>query len=121
MSELRERLDRATTERQMYAELTRAAHIGGFLLYHTHDSRHSAAGFPDILALRGGELLAYECKTERGAVRPAQREWLAALNEFVACHGLEDFCEARVVRPSDLPACLERLASRPGLPAEVVA
>jgi len=54
-------------------------------------------------------------------VRPAQREWLAALNEFIEAHDLGRFCEAKVVRPGDMPACLTRLASRPGLPAEVVA
>jgi hypothetical protein len=35
------------------------------LLYHTFDSQHSAAGFPDLVMARGRRLVAAELKTER--------------------------------------------------------
>ena len=118
-SPLREALEDQVTERQMYAELAAAARIGGWLCIHHHDSRHSAAGFPDIIAIRGGELLALECKRTKGKTTPAQETWLAAFREFSAAHGLENYVEAAVVRPGGVHAVLERLASRPGLPVEV--
>lgn len=106
---LRAVLDRQVTEDQMYAALARAARLGGWLFIHHHDSRHSAAGFPDILAIRGGELLAWECKRERGKTTPAQDAWLAGFQAFIEAHDLAGFCEARVVRPADLAACIARL------------
>lgn len=54
----------------------------GWRVYHTHNSERSAAGFPDIVAVRDGELLFAELKTARGAAgrpRPDQVEWLDAL------------------------------------------
>lgn len=49
------------------------------LHYHTHDSRRSNAGWPDLAIIRADELLLRELKSERGAVRPEQRTWLDAL------------------------------------------
>lgn len=37
-----------------------------------------ARGFPDLLLLRGPELLAVELKSERGKTTPEQDTWLAA-------------------------------------------
>ena len=48
----------------------------GWLAYHTHDSRRSVPGFPDIVALRQGRLLALELKMPNGRVSKAQQHWL---------------------------------------------
>jgi hypothetical protein len=37
----------------------------GWLTYHTHDSRRSAAGFPDLVFLRDGVMIVAECKWKR--------------------------------------------------------
>ena len=50
----------------------------GWLVYHTHDSRHSAKGYPDIVALNGTVGLAIELKSEKGKVTPEQKQWLTA-------------------------------------------
>ena len=50
-----------------------------WLVYHTHDSRHSAKGFPDLCLARGERLVFAELKTENGKLSDAQREWLQAL------------------------------------------
>jgi len=55
------------------------AHICGWLCYHTFDSRRSSPGFVDIIAVRGREMLAIELKSQKGKVKPAQQDWLDAL------------------------------------------
>lgn len=57
-----------------------AAAWGGWMAYHTHDSRRSEPGFPDLVLVRGGECLAVEVKAAGGRATAAQLEWLAALD-----------------------------------------
>lgn len=54
--------------------------LGG-LAYHTHDSRRSARGFPDLVIVfpRTGALLFVELKSSDGVLSVEQRKWLAAL------------------------------------------
>lgn len=67
----------------------------GLACYHTHDSRHSEAGFPDLViaGIRSRRLLFVELKRENGQVKPAQDVWLTTLS---MCGG-----QVRVWRPSD--------------------
>lgn len=53
----------------------------GFLSYHTHDSRRSAPGYPDLHMVnpKTNITLFRELKSQTGKLRPAQREWLNAL------------------------------------------
>lgn len=61
--------------------VVKLARMLGYLVYHTHDSRHSAKGFPDLTMVhpRSGALLFAELKSSTGKVTPAQDEWLRAL------------------------------------------
>lgn len=68
----------------------------GWRSYHTHDSRRSSPGWPDLVLVRGDRLLAVELKTRTGRVTADQRAWLAALGQVP---GVEAF----VWRPSDWP------------------
>lgn len=74
---------------------------GGWMHYHTHDSRHSVAGFPDLTLVRVPEIIYAELKTETGTVSAAQRLWLDAL---AACGA-----EVYVWRPSDFAEVSARL------------
>lgn len=50
----------------------------GWRSYHTHDSRRSAGGFPDLVLIRGPRLLVAELKSQSGRYAPGQEEWLMA-------------------------------------------
>lgn len=68
----------------------------GWLAYHTHDSRGSQPGFPDLVLVseRRARVLYRELKTERGRVSAEQARWLHALTAAGA--------DAAVWRPMDL-------------------
>jgi hypothetical protein len=53
----------------------------GWLSYHTHDSRRSTAGFPDLVLVHptSGALIFAELKSATGRVTPEQDQWLRAL------------------------------------------
>ena len=69
------------TERQLQDAVLKLARLRGFLCYHTHDSRRSQPGFPDLVMVRGGLALAVELKVRGRKPTDAQLEWLHALNE----------------------------------------
>ncbi len=48
-------------------------------IYHTHDSRRSPAGFPDLVLARRGRIIFAELKTDKGRLMPKQLEWMATL------------------------------------------
>ena len=83
------------TEAALQAQVRRMARAAGFLDYHTHDSRRSTPGFPDLVLvhLSTGRVIFAELKMAKGRVTPEQRRWLAALSKT---------CEAVVWRPGDL-------------------
>lgn len=68
------------TEAQLQEAVVALARLQGWLAYHTHDSRHSAAGFPDLVLVRGDRVLYRELKDARRRVTPEQQEWLDALD-----------------------------------------
>lgn len=86
----------AMSEAQLLAAVRRLAQLRGFMAYHTHDSRRSEPGFPDLVLVsaRQRRLVFAELKTATGKTSPAQDEWLAAL----AAAGAEVF----LWRPADL-------------------
>lgn len=76
-------------EDELQAAAVALAKANGWLVYHTHDSRRSAAGFPDLVLLRGGRLMFVELKAAKGKLSDDQKTWLAAL-EGVA--GVAVYC-----------------------------
>lgn len=66
-------------ERDLLGFVLAMARALGWVAYHTHDSRHSAAGFPDVIAVRDGAALAFELKRQREDPTPEQAAWLAEL------------------------------------------
>jgi len=69
-----------TTEKQLQLEIVRLAKRCGWRVYHTHDSRRSEFGFPDLAMVRHGRLIFAELKRELGKPTPEQSRWLEALS-----------------------------------------
>jgi NADH:ubiquinone oxidoreductase subunit len=98
--EARTVIDKSLCEADWQRVVEECAAWHGWLAFHDRDSRKNNPGFPDLVLVKQGQgtqvgrLVFFECKTERGRVRPEQRAWLDAL---VAVPGVI----ARVVRPSD--------------------
>lgn len=78
-----------------------AAERFGWRWYHTHDSRRSNAGWPDLVLWRPPELVFVELKRQRGKVSAVQAQTLADLED---CG-----CEVHVWRPADDDVVLARL------------
>lgn len=72
------------------------ARLNGWLVYHTHDSRHSEPGFPDIVATNGEQILFAELKSATGKLTKDQDTWLNLLTHT----GIVD---VHLWRPEDMP------------------
>ncbi len=87
-------------EKEFMQQVAQLAGIRGWKVYHTYDSSKSVAGFPDMLLIRGRQMLVFELKVGKRRTTPEQEDWLRA------------FCEAGVgaytLRPTDWPL-IERL------------
>ncbi|MGI8994178.1 MAG: VRR-NUC domain-containing protein [Nocardioidaceae bacterium] len=81
------------TERQLLDALRDACKWAGLLVYHTHDSRRSERGYPDLCIVGPVGLLFRELKAERGRLTTDQQLWLDRLTEAGA--------NAAVWRPAD--------------------
>lgn len=94
------------TEAQLARHVVELATRFGYRLqYHTHDSRHSSGGFPDWVFVKPGALVALELKADRGAIRPMQLAWIAAIDTVPGCRG-------SLIRPGDLQHAADLLAGR---------
>jgi hypothetical protein len=68
------------SEADFQARVLKRARALGWTAYHTHWSKHSEAGFPDLCLVRGPRLLFAELKVwPRLAPQPAQVAWLERL------------------------------------------
>ena len=95
----------AMTEGTLLVYVLKAAAVTGWRTYHTHDSRHSASGFPDLVMVRQGRILFAELKSEKGTLSAEQVAWL---------HDLEP-AEVYVWRPSQwLDRTIETVLREPG-------
>ncbi len=97
-------IDDAMTEAELQALVVDAADLGGWLVYHTHDSRRSRPGFPDLVMVRGDELIMVELKSAKGRIRPDQQAWIDALSKI-------DKLTVAIVRPAEADWLVRRLTS----------
>ncbi len=93
----------AETEKQFQAAVIQAARLLGWMAYHTHDSRRSESGFPDLVLVRE-RVVFCELKNEKGRATPAQWKWGDALDDAGA--------EFHLWRPSDWTKIEKALARR---------
>lgn len=100
-------LPRGISERDFQDRIVELARLRRWLVYHTHDSRRSDPGFPDLVMVRGDALLFAELKSEKGRVSVEQHEWLRALRRVAAA--MHEGVEVHVWRPSDWPQIVEVL------------
>jgi hypothetical protein len=82
-------------ERDFQAAVCELAKTLGCLVYHTHDSRRSEAGFPDLVIVGRHGVIFRELKTATGRVTPEQHLWVT----FLARGG----ANVAVWRPEDWP------------------
>jgi VRR-NUC domain len=103
-----------TPEKTLLGEVRRLAKAHGWICYHTHDSRHSDSGFPDLVLARTatatspGRLIFAELKRAKTKTTTAQDTWLSVLAHTVP--GVEVY----LWRPSDVDAIVEILTARIG-------
>ena len=78
----------------------------GWHYYHTHDSRGSQRGFPDLVFCKAypeaPDMFYAELKSEKGRVRKEQKFWM----KMLAYNGNE----VHLWRPADWDAITERLS-----------
>ena len=67
------------TEAQFQEAVMHMARLRKWLVYHTHDSRRSAPGFPDLTMVRGGRIVFAELKVAKSNPTDSQKLWLAEL------------------------------------------
>ncbi len=83
------------TERELLDAVREACRWSALLVYHTHESRRSEHGFPDLVVVGPHGVIFRELKADRGRLTPDQRVWLDRLTEAGA--------DADVWRPDDWP------------------
>jgi hypothetical protein len=88
-------------EKTFQAAVVALAKRSGWKKYHTHDSRKSDAGFPDLLLVRERVIFA-ELKTESGRLTADQLNW----RDWLLAAKAEWYCW----RPSDWAGIVEILA-----------
>ena len=87
------------TEAELLEQVKTVALTYGWRLYHTFDSRRSAAGFPDLVLARPPRVIFAELKRENGRLTIPQQMWGDYLEQ---CSGVEYY----LWRPSDWDSIL---------------
>lgn len=85
----------AMTERELSKAVVQLAETLGWKVFTISNSKaaaqrsHTGVGFPDLLMVRNGRLAAVELKTEKGKLRPEQKEWLMQIAGVQGCDAYE--------------------------------
>lgn len=92
-------------EAQFLAAVRQLAQLCGWRVYHTHDSRRSEPGFPDLAMVHPGQkrIVFAELKTATGRTTAEQDAWLVDLDAAGA--------EAYLWRPADLQTFIPAVLS----------
>lgn len=69
------------SEARFMAMVIELAKLRRWFVYHTHDSRRSIAGFPDLVLLRPPQLIVAELKVGRNRPTSEQNLWLNLFEE----------------------------------------
>jgi hypothetical protein len=69
------------TEAELQAVVKDAARLFQWLTYHTHDSRRSDPGFPDLVLCRPSRVIFAELKSAKGRLTVDQTHWLQVLEK----------------------------------------
>ena len=91
---------RIMTEKDFQGRIVKFAKMMGWHVYHTHDSRRSEPGFPDLV-LAKDRVMYRELKSEKGKLTIDQKAWAASLQRAGADYS--------VWRPSQLQAIYSEL------------
>ena len=67
------------TEAEFMAQIVQLARMLGWMVYHTHTSKDSPEGFPDLIMVKGNVQIAAELKVGDNQPTAAQQKWLDAL------------------------------------------
>ena len=70
------------TESQFQSAVIELAKLNGYrLIYHTHDSRRSVPGFPDLVLVseHRQRALFRELRTTKGRLTPEQFDWIGSM------------------------------------------
>jgi len=99
-----EELDPNISEADFQAKILEIAKASGWKSYHTHDSRRSTAGFPDLVMARGNCFLLAELKRTKGTVSDDQEQWIDAIKKTSV--------PVFVWRPADWPEIVKLLTAK---------
>ena len=101
------------TEAELLLAVKETAAVCGYLSYHTHDSRRSDPGFPDLVLVHPrrpraeSPIVFLELKSAKGRVTSEQAAWLGALNQ-------REGVIATLVYPEDLDDVVRLLTRNAG-------
>ena len=90
------------TEAELLEQVRTVALTCGWHIYHTFDSRRSAAGFPDLVLVRPPRVIFTELKRQNGRLTIPQEMWGEVLEQ---CRGVAYY----LWRPSDWDDIVEVL------------
>ena len=71
----------ALTHEGFQNQIIGVAKWNGWMVYHTHNSRRSTKGFPDLCMARRGRIVFAELKVGKDRPFPAQKEWFLELSK----------------------------------------